>query len=164
MKKRLSQIILGMGLIAVAAGCGSGTDDSTDDTAGAPAPDVTADPVVRSTHYFGQNGNLWKPAGDDHGSSPGNLVVLLSSQFSEQFDNCEVTLGTGEVRQLICINNVSWTHTPYSCFANGGRQHWRADFKCSSVAEVKVVCRLPNMETTFTVPEAQRGQVCSRFG
>lgn len=123
-----------------------------------------ANPIARSVQFFGQGGNLWKPVGDDHGAGAGNLVVLLDASFTKRFDSCEIVLNTGETRQLTCIDTVEWTHTPYSCFANGNRQHWRADFKCSSARAVEVVCRDFNQEITFTVPDEQKGHLCSRFG
>lgn len=124
---------------------------------------VEANPIVE-TQFFGQSGNIYKPESDPEASGDGNLVVLLSSQFTEQFDRCEIALNTGETKQLVCINNQPWTQIPFSCFSNGNRQTWRADFKCSSAAEVKVTCFEDNQEIIFTVPEAQRGQICSRFG
>ncbi len=126
--------------------------------------DVVVENPIVSTQFFGQNGNLWKPAGDDHGAGAGNLVVLLSAEFTEEFDSCEVVHASGEVRQLICINDQPWTHTPFSCFSNGDRQTWRADFKCSEAAEVKVTCREEKQEIVFTVPDQVKHQVCSRFG
>lgn len=125
--------------------------------------EVTPEPTIaKSTQMFGQSGNLWKPAGDSHGGSPGSLVVLLSSQFTKQFDNCEVQTTDGQTAQLLCINDQEWTQIPFSCFTNGNRQTWRANFKCSNAAQVRVVCRDTTQEVTFTVDEARRNQVCSR--
>lgn len=134
----------------------------------APLEEPPASNPIVSTQIFGQNGNLWKPAGDDHGSSPGSLVVLLSGQFTEQFDSCEVRDTSGNVRQLTCLNTVPWTHRPYSCFSNpdasGWRQTWRSDIRCGQAAEVRVVCRSFNQEVEFVAPDGARGAVCQRFG
>lgn len=146
-------------IIPLLSGCG---DSSDNDTA---APEETIQPessIAKSTQIFGQTGNLWKPSGDGHGGSPGNLVILLSSQFTTQFDNCEVKTKDGQTAQLLCINDQAWTQIPYSCFTNGNRQTWRANFKCSNAAEVTVVCRDTTQEVTFTVDAARRNQVCSR--
>ena len=149
--------------------CGSdsssneGTDEGTptEEQASSSSSSASAD-YQTFTYYFGQNGNLYKPAGDSHGGSPGNLVVLFSSAFSEQFDSCETVLNTGETAQLICINNQPWTQIPYSCFTNGNRQTWRANFKCSSVAEVKITCYKDSAQYVFTLPAGATNQVCSR--
>jgi len=156
----MTRFIPALCLIFVALlGCGgSSSDDAAIEEA------LTSLNLVASEQTFGQNGNLWKPSGDDHGAGGGNLVVLLSSQFTTQFDSCDVRLNTGEVAPLVCINNQPWTHTPYSCFSNGNRQTWRANFKCSSAAEVKVVCRDIQQEVIFTVDESIRNQICSRHG
>lgn len=163
--KKISPIkILLASILLTAAGCADGGGDSTTGDgvplAGDPAP---TNPIA-SRQFFGEGGNLYKPVSDGHSSTPGNLVVLLSAQFTTQFDSCEARKNTGEVEQLICINDQPWTHVPYSCFSNGGRQTWRASFKCHEMAEVKVVCRDANQEVTFTVPDAQLGQICTRFG
>ncbi len=150
-------IILLLLLIASLTACGGSSND--EETLEKILPEPT---IAKSTQMFGQAGNLWKPAGDGHGGSPGNLVVLLSSQFNQQFDNCELQTNDGLTTQLLCINDQEWTQTPFSCFTNGNRQTWRANFKCSKAAEVRVVCRDTTQEVTFTVDEARRNQVCSR--
>jgi hypothetical protein len=155
------------GLIFAAAAtlCACGGDGGDDEIiTDGETPQPTPNPIASSTQFFGQGGNLWKPRGDPHGGSPGNLVVLLSSQFTKAFDTCEVKLNTGEIAQLICIDDQPWTQTPFSCFTNGNRQTWRAPFGCSSAGEVKVTCRDPNQEVIFTVPDANLGSVCQRFG
>lgn len=160
-------------VLLLLAGCGSSSDDSTGDTELASDSDVAGEaaldaPVVEEPaperHYFGQNGNLWKPSGDDHGAGGGNLVVLFSSQFSEQFDSCEVATVSGEVAQLRCINDQPWTQIPYSCFSNGNRQTWRANFKCSHAADVFVTCYRDGRPTEFAAPDQWRNNVCSRIG
>lgn len=148
------------------AGVNSDPESSEDDEL-VPSDEATATPEpnpVVATEYFGEDGNLYKPESDPEGSGQGNLVILLSSKFTEQFDSCEIKLSSGEVAQLICIDDQPWTETPYSCFSNGGRQTWRANFKCSAVAEIKVSCFEDKQEVIFTVSEAERRSVCNRFG
>ena len=123
-----------------------------------------ANPLVRSTQFFGQNGNIYKPVSDLEASGGGNMVVLFSSAFTRQFESCSIIMGDGTSRALTCIDNQPWTQIPFSCFSNGNRQTWRADFKCSSVGSVVVTCIDLNQEITFTVPEGQEGNVCSRVG
>lgn len=162
--KLLSSWILALGLFLVALpGCGDGSNDGTDDEVNEEFIEEEG-AITRLNETFGVDGNLYKPVGDDHGAGAGNLVVLLSPKFSTQFDSCEIPVRSGGMATLTCINDQPWTHIPYSCFANGDRQHWRANFKCSDVAEIKVVCRSADMEVTFTAPEGQRGSICTRFG
>lgn len=151
----------------------SGCGDSGESDGGALFPDQDVEQVtgptisdnpIKSTQFFGTNGNLWKPAGDDHGAGAGNLVVLLSAEFTEQFDSCEIVKNTGEISQLRCINDQPWTHIPYSCFSNGDRQTWRADFPCGEAAQVRVTCREEKQEVTFTVGDENLGNLCTRFG
>ena len=101
---------------------------------------------------------------DPEGAGRGNLVVLLAQKFTEQFDSCEVMLNTGETEQLLCINDQPWTQIPFSCFSNGNRQTWRANFSCHNMAEVSVVCKSPSQEVTFSVADEQKGNICTRFG
>ncbi|MCO6431967.1 MAG: hypothetical protein J5J00_14000 [Deltaproteobacteria bacterium] len=153
--------ILTVSTLFAACGGGGGGDGSTSEPEGGDF--LTGNPIV-STQFFGESGNLYKPASDETSSGQGNLVVLLSSQFTTQFDSCEMRKANGEIAQLICINDQPWTHVPFSCFSNGGRQTWRANFRCNEAAEVRVVCRDLNQEVTFTVPDAALGHVCTRFG
>ncbi len=152
--------ILAIVLMSTSIWACSGSDD---DLITAEPEGVIPDPIERSTDRFGERGNLWKPRADEHSPAPGNLVVLLSAEYSAQFDSCEVTLRNGMVAQLICINDQPWTQTPFSCFSNGNRQTWRGMFKCSEVADVKVTCRSSAREVVFSVPDPNRSQVCSRF-
>ena len=158
------------------ANCGSGSGggeeiaELIEETPAAEAVEETTtaepsepNPIV-STQFFGESGNLYKPKADETASGAGNMVVLLSAQFTEQFDSCEVRKTDGTVAQLFCNNTVPWTQIPFSCFSNGNRQTWRANFPCGEVAEVLITCRSFNQEVVFTVPEAARGAVCSRFG
>lgn len=135
---------------------GSGGDDGDSSN--------SRSPVRVASEDFGVDGNLWKPSGDSHGSSPGSVVVIISSRYTKQFDYCEVYLRDGTTLPLTCINNVSWTHIPYSCFANGNRQHWRSFTSCHDFAEVKATCYLDNQEYLFKAPAGQAGSVCTRFG
>ncbi len=126
--------------------------------------DDGANPLVRSTQFFGQNGNVYKPVSDETASGGGNMVVLFSAAFTRQFESCSVLMGDGSSRALTCIDDQPWTQIPFSCFSNGNRQTWRADFRCGSVGAVVVTCVDFNQEITFTVPEGQQGNVCTRFG
>ena len=119
--------------------------------------------VAKSTEFFGTGGNLYKPRSDESGAGQGNLVVLLDAKFTKQFDNCEVVTNTGATEQLHCINTEEWTQIPFSCFSNGNRQTWRANFRCGTMSDVKVVCRNPEREVTFVAPDHLRGSVCSRI-
>ncbi len=185
--KRLSVFLI---LCLSACGGSSGSDPITENVETetlaeevavetAPAVEETAEEAVEefdpaesnpivSTQFFGENGNIWKPAADEHSSGAGLLVVLLSGIFTEQFDSCEVRTRSGQTAQMLCVNDQPWTQRPYSCFsnpdANGWRQTWRATFPCDQAGEVRVLCRSFNQEVTFTVPAAARGAVCSRFG
>ncbi len=154
--KKLTILLLALFIAA----CNSATTDDEGNIIDDPDTD---NPIAKSTETFGVDGNLWKPSGDPTASSAGNLVILLSSKFRREFDSCEVPLKSGGVGQLNCAK-TAFSDIPFSCFTNGNRQTWRANFKCSDAAQVKVVCRDPNQEVTFTVPEGQRGWVCNRFG
>ncbi|RMG44827.1 MAG: hypothetical protein D6719_01085 [Candidatus Dadabacteria bacterium] len=154
---------------AFIAACGSSTDSSDgvammSDDGSAPV----AEPVVEERNvtreFFGQKGNLWKPAADGHSSGAGNLVVLFGSHHSKQFERCRVKKTDGTLADLLCINDQPWTQVPFSCFSNGNRQTWRATFPCSQVSQVRVSCLRGGNEWVFTVPDAQKGGVCSRFG
>lgn len=147
-------------LVFISCGGGGGGGDEPI----AELSETDLNPVAVSTEYFGSDGNLYKPVADAISSGAGNLVVLFSAKYSKQFERCETRLKDGSIAQLTCINNQPWTHIPYSCFANGNRQTWRANFTCWDVAEVSVTCYDFNQEITFTVPDEQKSQICSRFG
>lgn len=151
-------------LLIFVASCGGGSGGSTpEENTSAEDLSLTENPIVK-TQFFGSEGNLWKARADETASGSGLLVVLLSAQFTQKFDSCEVKLASGETAQLFCNDRVEWTQIPFSCFSNGNRQTWRASFSCDKVAEVKVTCRSLNQEVIFTVPEEQRANVCWRFG
>jgi len=160
----LTILFLFLSLIA----CGSSSDEEEiiDAITGEEMSEETMEtnPIAMSTQFFGQNGNLWKPEADPTSAGAGLLVILLSASFTEQFDSCEITNNAGETVPLVCINDQPFTQIPFSCFSNGNRQTWRAPIPCEQVGAVRAICRSFNQEVTFTVPEAQRGQVCSRFG
>ena len=120
--------------------------------------------IVRSTQFFGQNGNLYKPVSDADSIGAGNLVVLFSSSFTRQFESCDIVAADGTRRGLTCIDDQPFTQIPFSCFSNGNRQTWRANFRCEDVGAILVTCLDFNQEITFTVPDGQQGSVCSRFG
>lgn len=147
--------------LSLLSGCGgsSGGDGSEIDNGNSDNPIIQ-----ESREFFGQDGNLWKPRSDETSSGTGNLVVLFSAKFTTRFDSCEVPLNDGTVGQLVCIDNQPWTHVPFSCFSNGGRQTWRANFPCSAAARVEVTCRDAMQQVVFTVPDGSVGAVCSRFG
>jgi len=153
-------LFISLGLFA----CGSSSDDNNTVDGAAVMEEVPESNVISKTQFFGQEGNLYKPKGDPLASGAGNMVVLLSSKFTTQFDSCEIKKKSGETAQLTCLNSVPWTQTPFSCFSNGNRQTWRANFKCSDVAEIKVVCQDSMQEVTFTLEnEAARTNVCGRY-
>lgn len=168
-----SLFIISLTLIA----CGSSSDNSdtfgtpSTDTPSADVADPVADPVAGGktfTDNFGSEGNLWKPAGDAHASGAGNLVIVIAGKYSTQFDSCSVKKADGTTAELTCVNNVPWTHHPFSCFANpiGGldRQHWRANFECGSAASVEAICHLGLDTYVFQAPDGRFGEVCTRFG
>ena len=150
----MKNLILCLIIIVFMSACGSSSSGGEGET---------DNPIV-NTQFFGQNGNLYKPSADGHSSGAGNLVVLFDSSFTTRFDSCEIKLATGEVAQLLCIDYEEWTQTPFSCFSNGNRQTWRANFTCDKAGEVLVTCRDAMQEVVFTVPEEVRGHVCTRFG
>jgi len=121
-------------------------------------------PIVRSVETFGQNGNLYKPVSDETALGAGNVVVLFGSSFTRQFESCSMMLNDGTRRNLRCIDDQPFTQIPFSCFSNGNRQTWRADFRCGSVGSVEVICMDRNQEITFRAPTGQEGNICSRFG
>lgn len=116
------------------------------------------------TETFGVDGNLYKPVSDETASGGGNMVVLLSSKFTTQFNTCKIRNSAGEIVDLFCLNSVPWTQIPFSCFSNGNRQTWRANFKCSSVGEVRVSCQDSVQTVEFVAPGGATGNVCTRFG
>lgn len=169
----LSLLVLSLALVACSDDSGSDSIDagSEDLVLNDPAPPASDDPALVGktiTDYFGQDGNLWKPAGDDHGAGPGNLVILAGAKYSTQFESCSLKKTDGTTAPLTCINNAPWTHIPYSCFGNplggGDRQHWRADFRCGSAAAVEVICSLGLDTYVFIAPDGRLGEVCTRFG
>lgn len=159
-KKILNLFLLATTLIL--SSCGSSGSGDGADSGEIPDVELSNPIVVRET--FGEDGNLWKPASDGHSSGAGNLVVLLSAKFTKQFESCSIKKNTGETEQLICINDQPWSHVPFSCFSNGGRQTWRANFKCWEAGEVKVTCKDTNQEVVFAAPAGQGGAICNRFG
>ena len=153
--KKITYILIA--ILSINCGGGGGGDNSTE-------VDLSLNTRMVVEQTFGTEGNLWKPKSDGHSSGAGNLVVLFSSKFTSEFNSCEVRLNDGSTSQLICINNQSWTHVPFSCFSNGGRQTWRANFTCGKASGVEVLCKTDELDYVFTVPPAARAAVCSRFG
>ena len=153
----MKNIIISLLLLVLMSACGSSSS-------GGDSGNMETDNPIVERQLFGQNGNLYKPSADPKSSGAGNLVVLLGQQFTTRFNSCEIKLASGEVAQLLCIDNEDWTQVPFSCFSNGNRQTWRANFTCDKVAEVLVTCRDAMQEVVFTVPDELRGLVCNRFG
>ncbi len=120
--------------------------------------------LTQVTQYFGQNGNLWKPEAEPKSSTAGLLVVLLGPEHTGRFDDCRVEKVDGTVEFLDCNDRVEWSHIPYSCVANGGREHWRATFKCEEAAVARAICRNQSEEFTFEAAGVGLGSVCSRHG
>lgn len=159
------KIIISILLSLVVFSCGGGSSSSDSNSRPDSADTAPTDslPVADVTEFFGVDGNLYKPVSDETASGGGNLVVLFSSKFTTQFQSCVMRLNTGEIAGLFCLNSVPWTQTPFSCFSNGNRQTWRANFRCSSAGEVRVLCNdgLQNIE--FIAPNGALGNVCTRF-
>ena len=142
------------------ASCGGGSGGDDD-----PEQQAIEETIVRAIEeIFGTEGHLWKPRADDISSGAGNLVVLLGTEFTTRFDTCKVPLNDGTMADLVCIDDQPWTQTPFSCFSNGNRQTWRANFTCDQAARVEVVCQDSEKQVVFTVGDGALGAVCSRFG
>lgn len=104
-------------------------------------------------------GTLWKPVAEGGGATfAHNPVFLAKASYKKRFDSCEVTLKSGEKHQLTCIDDQTWTHTPYSCFANGDRQHWRFKYSCKKIKKVKITCKLDCKTIIFE----SKGKTCNR--
>ena len=169
-------VILGSTLFLTACGSSSNDDlsfgsssSTTPPSSSTSAPTSTqapSDPVDTESlsALFGENGNLWKPAAEEKSSTAGLLVVLLSSEYTGRFDSCEVQRTDGSIEQLDCNDRVPWSHEPFSCVANGGREHWRATIRCDQAAQAKVVCRNFSEEITIQAPGAAVNAVCDRHG
>ena len=125
---------------------------------------TVGNPLVTSTQLFGSGGNLYKPVSDADALGAGNLVVLFDSSFTNQFESCSIPLADGTTGNLSCIDDQPFTQIPFSCFSNGNRQTWRANFRCEAVGSVVVTCLDFNQEVIFTAPAGQTGAICSRFG
>ena len=164
--KNLSIFILSLSLVLALSlsACGGSSDGG--DAAGGEGDSVSpAIPLLSmGDETFGRDGNLWKPRSEESDSGGGNLVVLLTSRYTTRFDTCQVRMNDGTTADLFCNDQVPWTEIPFSCFSNGNRQTWRANFRCESAAEVRVVCRDANQEITFEAPEGGLGSICNRFG
>lgn len=145
----------------LACGSSSDSDNQTTDHSGS---STTVFGNADVTDTFGVDGNLYKPVSDESASGLGNLVVLLSSKYSTKFDTCKIRKNTGDIADLFCLDTVPWTQVPFSCFSNGNRQTWRANFKCSSVGEVRVLCQDSIQSVEFVAPNGATGNVCTRFG
>lgn len=148
----------------VSLGANADEEQSDSSSSGTSSNSDSSISVSIRTEYFGEKGNLWKPEADEGSANAGLLVVLLAPEFTDRFDSCEVPLIDGTMGALDCNDRVEWSHTPYSCVANGGREHWRANFRCEDTALVRVVCRSTAEEVTFEAPGVGISAVCSRHG
>ena len=154
---------LALPLLVFSVACG-GSSSSSDSSADASATSADAPAITRISDTFGVDGNLWKPAAEEGSSTAGLLVVLPSSKYTGRFDSCEIELIDGTIEQLDCNDRVEWSHTPFSCVANGNREHWRSQNTCNQAAQVRVICRNATEELTIEAPGAGITAVCSRFG
>lgn len=144
--------------------CHSSSGGSDTTTTEASTPNTESQTIKTGKQYFGERGNLWKPAAEEKSSTAGLLVALLGAEHTGRFDSCEIKKADGTTAQLDCNDRVPWSHEPYSCVANGGREHWRATFKCSEAARVKITCRNFSEEVTFEARGAAINSVCDRHG
>ncbi len=148
-------------LIALSfSACGSSSGGGEESTDGG----TNSLELIKSTQLFGQRGNLWKPRAEPKSSTAGLLVVLLGAEHTDRFDTCGIETIDGEFTLLDCNDRVPWSHEPFSCVANGNREHWRALFTCDQAAQVRVVCRNATEEVTFEAPGPAISAVCSRHG
>ena len=115
-----------------------------------PAPEpMCPNPIVNGVQSF-SGGTLWKPESDPGSLGAGNLVVLIDDRFTGQFDSCTVRRTNGTTSDLTCIDDSPFTQTPFSCFSNGNRQTWRADFRCNRAETVEMVCSDRCQEVVFS--------------
>lgn len=138
-------------------------DNAVDDIDGSSEP-ACPNPILES-QTIGSNGNLYKPVAEGGGPAySGNPVFLASSIFTTRFDTCSIKDKSGKEINLTCIDNQPWTGIPYSCFANGNRQHWRFPINCKNVGKVQVTCRDRCQEVKFSVSKSDKDKTCERFG
>lgn len=157
--KIVNTALIALSLIVLSSCGGGGGGGGTEETTTPTTPQRT-----QVTQFFGQNGNLWKPEAEPKSSTAGLLVVLLGPEHTDRFDNCRVEKIDGSVEDLDCNDRVEWSHIPFSCVANGGREHWRALFKCEEAAVARVICTNATEEYTFEAAGAGLGAVCARHG
>lgn len=138
----MSKILLALTTVFVCSvilvGCGEDeivvVDSSDSPTVSCPNPISTS-----GVEGF-RDGNLLKPVSDG-GSPPftGNPVFLIRSLYTERFNTCVARGRNGDIN-LTCIDNAPWTPTPFNCFANGNRQHFRSPVPCTEWDGVRVTC------------------------
>ena len=102
-------VVVGLAML-VLVGCG---DHSFDDGA-EPEPPPTPTPVMEEERCgereaIGNTGFKWKARASAESQSPGTLVILFPSRFTEPFSEVLVNGEPGR----------------FTGFANGNRQHWR---------------------------------------
>lgn len=161
---RKASIFLILGVLALSSCGGSSGGGSDTSNVAAQVQSVETQAIKTTKQFFGENGNLWKPAAEEKSSTAGLLVVLLGPEHTGRFDSCEIERTNGEFEQLDCNDRVPWSHEPYSCVANGGREHWRATFRCDQSAQVRIVCSNFSEEVTFEARGPAILAVCDRHG
>lgn len=133
---------------------------------GTPEPPVIEEPqnptCDSNNTSFDGTGNLWKPEAEGGGSQyGGNPVLLLSSVFKRQFDSCVVELKGGGSHELTCVDDAPWTFEPFSCFANGNRQHMRSELKAERIKNrARIECKDNQQICVFILP----GRATDRHG
>ena len=143
--------------------CGSSGSDSDSDSE--PQSVATNEQLIAQlSDIFGVDGNLWKPKAEEGSSTSGLLVVLLSAKYTNRFDSCELEKIDGSIEYLDCNDRVEWSHEPFSCVANGGREHWRSLSTCDQAAQVRVVCRNATEVLTVEATGPAITSVCDRHG
>lgn len=115
-------------------------------------------------HFFGFSGSRYYPVSRLEGAGKGNVLVALGSEFERPFESCSMPLADGTTAPLVCTQAVNNSTNSAPCVDDRGVQIWRASFRCSSVAELKVTCKRDDREVMITVRQGLEDQVCSFFG
>jgi hypothetical protein len=165
---KLSSILLKIiviGLIMLGIGCGIGDGNGNPDPEPTPSinptpqPSLTPEnPLVGTTQYFGENGNLWKPVSD----TTGNMVIVLDPKWVKLFTyGCKVKLKNGKKDTLFCNEQFKCYGNPYQ---GKDRMHLRGNFKCSEYDKIEVFCEEEKQTVLFSVKPKDLNKVCNRFG
>ena len=115
-------------------------------------------------HFFGLTGSRYYPVSRLEGAGKGNVLVALGTEFETPFESCSMPLADGTTAPLVCAQAVNHSTNSTPCVDDRGIQIWRASFRCSSVAELKVTCKRNDREIVFTVHDGLEDKVCSFFG